>query len=433
MRGLALDTVVLFAERGVRLLCGALVATFLARTLGPDVYGLYSYALSLTVLFAWLGQAGLEPILVRDLVTRAEALPMLSAAFALRLLGAVCALGLATLTAALSATDELAVTWLVGLMSLSGLLQASYVFDAWLQSRQAFRASALAKTLALLCASLARVIAALSEQPLLGLALVTVGESALTGWLLWIAARGQGARRVFAAFDRGELSTLWRAARPMLLSSFAIVIYSRADVVLLGQLASRAEVGQYSAASTLSEAFYVVPVALMQAATPRLSELHRRDDRLFREACMRLVRYCSLAGLGIALVVSVLADPIVSLVYGPKFSGSSQMLAVHVWSTWMVFVSVASEPWYIHRQLRHRFVRKTLIAAGLNVALNAALIPRYGGVGAALATLCSYAASAFGCNVLWRDTRDLFWLQLRAMIPFAPAPEHDHEIRLPRA
>jgi PST family polysaccharide transporter len=419
MRGLALDTAILFVERCLRLLIGALVTAFLARTLGPYEYGTYSYALSLVVVSSCLAQAGLEPILVRELVVHEAPLRLLSAAFALRLVGGVCAVLLAIVASSVSATPELPVTWLVALISVSGILQAGYVLDAWLQSRQAFRASSAAKTVALLCAGLARVAAALTSEPLLALALVAIGESALTSWLLWTVAnsRGLGGRQAWPGFDRGELRSLWRSARPMLLSSFAIVVYSRADVILLGQLGSRAEVGLYAAASTLSEAFYVVPVALMQAATPRLSELHSRDDRLFREACMRLVRYCSLAGLAIAIAVSALAVPIVSLIYGRTFAGSQSMLSVHVWSTWMVFVSVASEPWYIHRQLRHRFVGKTLLAAAVNVALNLALIPRHGGRGAALATVVSYGVSAFGCNLLWRDTRDLFWLQLRAMLP----------------
>jgi PST family polysaccharide transporter len=114
----------------------------------------------------------------------------------------------------------------------------------------------------------------------------------------------------------------------------------------------------------------------------------------------------------------VLAPQIVGVVYGEAFRGAAPMLAVHVWSTWMVFVSVASEPWYMHRQLQHRFVRKTIAAAIVNLGLNLLLIPRHGGVGAALVTVVSYALSALGCNLLWRDTRDLFWLQLRAMWPF---------------
>ncbi|MET0285507.1 MAG: flippase [Polyangiales bacterium] len=414
MKGLARDTVIVFAERVVRLLTGVLVAMYLARALGPSRYGVYSYAVSMVTLCSFLAQAGLEPILVRELVRQKEALTTLRAALLLRLGGGVAAALGSLLLARLTSTRELPVTGLVAVMALVSVLQASHVLDAWLLSRQAFRASSTVKTIAIVAAGLARIAAVTSSTPLLALALVAVGEAALTGWLLWIAARGL---RIVAIPERAVLTRLWASARPMLLSSFAIVIYSRADVVLLGQLTSPEEVGMYAAASQLSEAFYLVPIALMQAATPRLTQLHEQDDAAFRAACIKLVRLCSLLGLAVAVAVTLLAPIMVTLIYGARFAGTPSMLAVHVWSTWMVFVSVATEPWYIHRQLQHRYVRKTLLAALANVALNVLLIPRYGGVGAAVATVVSYALSAFACNVLWADTRDLFWLQLRAMVP----------------
>ncbi|MDB4973977.1 MAG: polysaccharide biosynthesis protein [Myxococcaceae bacterium] len=418
MHGLARDTAILLAERVVRLLAGLLVAIYCARTLGPSAYGLYSYALSLVLLFSFLGQAGLEQILVRELVHKgAAAEATLAAAFSLRLIGASGAGIVAILAARLGASADLPVTLLVSLLALSGLLQASYVADAWLQAQRAFRPSSTAKTIALLVAALGRIVAASSAAPLLGLALVSVGEAVLTGVLLGWVARDKGLRlrHALAALDRREQRRLWTAARPMLLSSFAVALYARGDVFLLGRLSSLGEVGMYSAAASLSEALYVLPVALMTAAGPRLAELHRRDPPGFRAACMSLVSVSSGAGLAVALALSLLASPIVSLVYGSRFADAPSILAVHVWSTWMVFVSVASEPWYVNEGLQHLYVRKTVIAAVSNLALNLWLIPKHGGLGAAVATVVSYALSAFGCNVLWRETRGLFFLQLRAM------------------
>lgn len=424
MRALAPDAAVLLAERGARLLAGLVVAVLCARILGPEGYGLYTYALSLVALFSFLGQAGLEQILVRELVRRsAVPEPTLAAAFLLRAAGAVGTAVLAVLTAGATSSTELPATLLVSLLALSGLLQASHVLDAWLQAQRAFRPSAAVKTTSAIVAALARVAAALSPAPLLALALVSLAEAALTGALLWRAAtqRGLQVRHSFHTFDREELRRLWLLARPMLISSFAVALYARGDVFLLGQLSTRSEVGQYSAATSLSEVFYVLPIALMTAASPRLTALHQADPQGFRRECLKLVRYSSIAGFTLAIAVSLLSSKIVALIYGPAFTRAPAMLAIHTWSTWMVFISVASEPWYLNLGLQRYYVGKTAIAAAVNLILNVFLIPRYGGVGAAIATVASYALSAFGCNVLWHDTRPLFLLQLRAMLTL-PSP-----------
>ncbi len=419
MNAFARDTVTLIAERAARLLAGLAVAVFCARVLGPREYGLYSYAVSLVVLFSFLGQAGLDQILVRELVRRDGAADQtLMAALSLRVVGSVGAGALALLTVSVASPPELPAALLVSLLALAGVLQTSHTIDAWLQAQQRFRASSAAKTVAVLLAAVARILAVLSSAPLLGLALVSIGEAALTGVLLGLAAsrRGLRLRNAVAAFDREERHRLWLLARPMLASSFAVALYARADVFLLGQLSARSEVGQYSAAASLSEAFYLLPIALMTAASPRLAERYRTDEAAFRRECLALVRYSSLAGFCVALTLTALAEPLVAVVYGDAYPRTAQILAVHAWSTWMVFVSVASEPWYLQQGLQRAYLRKTMLAATANLLLNLWLIPRYGGVGAAIATVVSYALSAFGGNLLWRDTRGFFFRQVRAML-----------------
>src|SRR3546814_15167018 len=53
-------------------------------------------------------------------------------------------------------------------------------------------------------------------------------------------------------------------------------------------------------------------------------------------------------------------------------------------------------------------------AAIVNVAINIALIPKFGGVGAAVATLVSYATAGFLSLLLHHRTRGLFFMMLKS-------------------
>jgi len=60
---------------------------------------------------------------------------------------------------------------------------------------------------------------------------------------------------------------------------------------------------------------------------------------------------------------------------------------------------------------------KTTIGAASNVILNLLLIPRYAGIGAAVATTVSYALASFLLNVFNARSRKLFYLQLWSLLP----------------
>jgi O-antigen/teichoic acid export membrane protein len=60
------------------------------------------------------------------------------------------------------------------------------------------------------------------------------------------------------------------------------------------------------------------------------------------------------------------------------------------------------------------------LGAVSNIVLNLLLIPRYGGLGAAIATTISYALSAVILNAFSAKTRKIFALQLASIIPVFP-------------
>ncbi len=58
----------LFAEKILRMVVGLFVGVWVARYLGPEQFGLFSYALSFVGLFAAVATLGLHGIVVRELV-----------------------------------------------------------------------------------------------------------------------------------------------------------------------------------------------------------------------------------------------------------------------------------------------------------------------------------------------------------------------------
>lgn len=417
-RGWRRDVLWQIAERGTRAVLGFMVSVAIARSLGPAGFGIYSFALAAVALFAFLAQAGLDALLIRELVRMPQrASNYLSEGLALRFGGAMCA-GIASLAAVLleAPTEMRAATPLVAILALAGILQSGWVAEAWLQANRRFADSTQAKITAYFIGAALRLASLLLPSPLIPLAIVSVIETFIAATLLWRASQRQLALGLcsLSTPDRRHIFLLARLASPMLLSAFTIAIYSRIDVFMLGRMLGSDAVGLYSAGTMLSEGLYLIPTAVMAAVAPRLADLYLHDRSAFDAGVYRFLRMLSISGALVAAGTTLLAPVAISQLFGMQYAPAAQVLQIHVWSTWAVFLSCASDPWYINHDMRRFYLAKTSVAAILNIALNFALIPRHGVNGAAWATTISYSVAALLVGACFADTRPLFMMQLRA-------------------
>jgi polysaccharide transporter, PST family len=117
--------------------------------------------------------------------------------------------------------------------------------------------------------------------------------------------------------------------------------------------------------------------------------------------------------------VTPLAVLIVPLLFGQEYVGAILILQIHIWAFVFVALGIARTKWL----LAENFVRFKMVSnvggAVANIALNLLLIPRYGGVGAAWATLGSYSISAVWSGLLARQIWPSLKQQLLALLlPF---------------
>ena len=120
----------------------------------------------------------------------------------------------------------------------------------------------------------------------------------------------------------------------------------------------------------------------------------------------------TLVSLSIVIPMTFLSDAVIGLLYGAGYAGAGKILSIHIWTAVFVFLGVAQGPWTLNEGLMRLSLHRTAFGAVANILLNLSLIPRYGGIGAAVATLISQSLSSFLLNGCDRRTRRIFSLQL---------------------
>ena len=122
----------MFAEQVLRIIAGLFVGIYVARYLGPEQFGVYSYAAAFVALFGTIARLGLDGIVVRDLVNHPQERDVyLGTAFWLKLIGAFVTLGLLAIAVQFTSND--ATTNLYIFIIASGLIFHSARGSAWIQ------------------------------------------------------------------------------------------------------------------------------------------------------------------------------------------------------------------------------------------------------------------------------------------------------------
>lgn len=416
-RDLLADVVSYASEGSLRLLFAAAVGILVARYLGPEGLGLLSYAGSVFVLLSPLTMLGMRPILVREFSTRGDWQTTLVSALSRQLPAALVSsvIGFAVIVTTRS-FDQDAMLIALALAPLP-LFALGDTLRTYLEATHRSRWVAVTGILVTGAVSSMKILAIALGAPTWVFALAVTLEAALASVILLrgISARWNP-RAAFRHFRGSRASGLLRESWPLLLSGFAVMLYMRADVFMLGLIAGDQSAGIYTAAARLSEVWYFIPVAAAAAVRPRLARLFAEGR--WEEYRLGTQRFLS-AALGVSLIavvgVLVFGDQLVIALYGPAFASAGSVLRVHILAAPFVFLGLAAGQWFIDRSMTKIMMARSLVGAGVNVALNLLLIPTHGALGAAAATLVSYAIAGVLYNAVLPAARPAFWMQARAM------------------
>jgi len=191
----------------------------------------------------------------------------------------------------------------------------------------------------------------------------------------------------------------------------------RIDQIMIKEMLGEREVGVYSAAVRLSEAWYFVPVIITTSLFPAVLNARKIDLDLYNKRFQRLYATMVYIAVGVALPITFMAKDIVLILYGAQYQEAGIVLSIHIWAGIFVGLGVVNGKWFLAENLQRLATWNTFIGAAANVVLNYILLPLYGVTGAALATFISYGVAAYLSLLINVKTRDRFFAISRSLIP----------------
>ena len=203
---------------------------------------------------------------------------------------------------------------------------------------------------------------------------------------LWAASHVLGRARRAPGIEF-KASEFWREARTFMGIAGLNIVMNSMDLIMLGVLSNNSAAAEYGIANRLASICSILLIAVNGVLGPRFSVLwheSRYDETflLFRKATA-IMAGCAVVIFGFIFLVG---ERLLVLFFGPEFAASASLLTVLTLGQGIVLATGPVAYLLMMTNSRHVHQRSLIAAVSVNLALNLALIPPFGALGAAIAT-----------------------------------------------
>jgi len=178
-----------------------------------------------------------------------------------------------------------------------------------------------------------------------------------------------------------------------------------------------AETGFYSAAITCIGISGFVFAAITDSARPVILKEKERNQELYEKRMIQLYSVITYLSLAQSIVMTVLAKPIVFLLYGAQYSKTAGILAVAVWYITFGHYGSVRNIWILAENKQKYLTGINVVGAIANVVLNLFLIPVLGAVGAAIASVVTQFFSNVLIGFIFKPIRYNNYLMMKSLNP----------------
>ena len=393
-----------------------LIGMLTARYLGPANYGLINYAKSVVAFAVPITKLGLDATLVRELVQEpdkeGEILgTSLLMSFLSSVAGVICITGFVSV-ANWGEPITLAVCFLY---SLSLLFQVLELLQYWFHYKLQSKYPSIVMLIAYFAAAVYKIYLLASGKSVYWFAVAYSVEYGITGFLLLVIFRRQCGHKLTGTLSMAR--KLFSRSKYYILSSLMVTLFQNTDHIMLKIMAGDAENGIYTAAITCAGVANFVYAAIIDSLRPVILENKKTGAQSYDDSISKLYSIIVYLSLLQGVAFTVLAKPIVMILYGAEYTSAISVLQVLIWYLSFSQMGRIRNIWILAEEKQKILWKINLAGALTNVALNAVLIPYFGAAGAAIASLATQIFVNFILGFIIKELRGNNALLIKGLSP----------------
>ena len=387
IKKIARNTGILFISNIISKFFGFLYTIYMARYLGAEGFGIISFALAFTGMFAILADMGLQPLTIREIARNPELTEKyLGNVAVIKLILGIITFVLIVITINLMNYSEETVH-VVYLIAFYVLINSfNNMFYSIYQGHEKMEFVGIGNILNSSLMLLGTIIGIYLKLNVKGFAIIYLVVSIILLLYNIIISKLKFIRQKIN-IDVNFWKNLLKESFPFALSGIFVAIYFWADSIMLSYMVGNRAVGIYNAAYRLVYVLLFIPAIYFTTIYPILSKMYLKSKDTLNIIYNKSLKYFAIIGLFIGLTTVFLAKEIILLIYGSEYIESSDVLKILIWAIFFSFLAHATLYTLnsINRQII--YTKITGVCAILNIILNIFAIEKLSYIGASLTTV----------------------------------------------
>ncbi|GAB3944212.1 flippase [Spirosoma harenae] len=409
----------IFFDKIFRMAASLIIGVWIARYLGPSQFGVLNYVSIFPLVLTAFAGLGLTNILFNEFASETSSTVIKSLAitsFFIKLMAGLLSFILIVLVSVYIHTD-LMMNILITISATSLIIQSLDIVDVYFQSQRIVQYSIIPKLIVFFIATGFRAFGLWHKADLLFFVVITSVELVASS-LLSFGVYANYVKLKFSelTLDWSQAKHLVRLSWPLMLSELFLFLYVRVDLLMIKQLSTTTELGNYSVTIRITDIWYFIPVAITTGMMPSIINMRLVDYKEYLNRYTYLLNTLVALSITIAVGCTLTADWIINLLYGAQYQGVGAVFSLNIWIGVFVFLAIGSDRWFILESMQRFVLYRTIAGALVNIILNLILIPLYGALGASIATLVSQTFASYVINGFFSKSREIFRLQTNALL-----------------
>lgn len=386
----------------------------IARHFGPDVLARYNVAQSVSAIFIVYATLGLDQFIIRELARNDQDAEYVTSTLIGLIGGWFLYAGLIIAYYSVFQNLECDV-FLIASVTVSTLFLKVIFIKGFLQAQNRPKPIAIGSLLSRLL-SVAYLVVGLQQDFSFDLMMLYLPLQAGVLLLVMVFASPDFSRLIKPrSFSLKRLKISTREASPIFGSTVLYYFYNQSDILIMSKLLDPANVGIYSASIRLIPQAAFIGFVLVAAFYKGMDDKLLDDKTEFESYVRSILSMQFGVGILMASAVYLTSDLIIQVLYGAHYAESGQVLAISCWAWVFIMPAILYSRLLVMLGYARYELLKMFIVAPLIIVLNYLVISRVGIIGCAYVFVFSYCLSGFLIYFLFKDTRYLGVIGLKAL------------------
>lgn len=400
----------------VQSILNLIIGLITARYLGPSNYGVITYVASVVAFAMPIMQLGLKHTLVKEFVNSPDKEGViLGTSMMLNVISSIfCMIGSIAFVCIVNAGETETII-VCTLYSLSLLFNATEMTQYWFQSKLLSKYPSVAALVAYAIVALYKIYLLVTQKSVLWFAFSNAIDYFFISLILIIIYKKVGGKPLAIDWKIGR--DLLSRSKYYIIPSLMVMVFQHTDRIMIKHMVGKTETGFYSAAITCISISAFVFTAIIDSARPVILEEKDRNQELYEKRVIQLYSIITCLSLAQSIGMTLLAKPLVFMLYGSEYSKTAGILAVAVWYITFGHYGSVRNIWILAEGKQKCLTGINVVGAMLNILLNLCLIPILGAVGAALASVVTQFFTNVIIGFIYKPIRRNNYLMIKSLNP----------------